>query len=198
MAHHLDILRRHLERTETHHLRPLILDIISVFEDRENNAVRLVREEFEVFSDYIQRLVIEAIREGTQNMSAALKTLQDAVGGLASGIVAHDQVVQTAVAALKNAAANGDQQGILDAAAAISAASAKLSGETTAITDAMGAANAASNGNQAPATGPTLVVGPDAGAPLADKPVPAVDPVTGKPVVEEPTEENTKPSSPAA
>lgn len=122
-------------------------------------------------------------------MSKALETLQASVSGLASAVTAHDQVVQTAVSSLKTAAANGDQQGILDAAQAISNASAKLSAETTAISDALGASNAAANG--APAVDPVAPVAPAAPAAPAAAPA-AADPAA--PAADAPAADSTKTS----
>jgi kynureninase len=142
----LDILRKHLDRPMTQHLKPMLVDFISVFEDFENiarsAAGETVERRLDAWQSHIIRVVEEKIAEGEDRMQAIVQQLTDAVKAFNDNVVAHDAAIASNISALQAALqapsvqatmSAEDSAAIQSAIEGITGASTKLVTETQAL-----------------------------------------------------------------
>lgn len=93
-------VRRHLESPSTSHLRPMLVDIISVFENYDNLIRSVANGELDGFTETIMARVDAAIKTGEDRMSA-IEDKITAIEGTLNGIAADVPLIVQGVGALQ-------------------------------------------------------------------------------------------------
>lgn len=126
-------IRRHFDNPVVSHLRGVLVDIVSVFENLENHFVQRQEERLEVFKGEVMDGIGAVINAMETRMSELGDKLLAAVKDLSDTVNAADMAIQTAVADFKAAQGNGDPAAMQAAIEAISAASAKMKEDTSTL-----------------------------------------------------------------
>jgi hypothetical protein len=181
----LDGIRRHLDAPSSSHLRPMLTDIVSTFEDLQNDFERRVSEIVpglvaagaavmlpDLVAHYLEEqlpaIVARLLAEGMKEMDDLVTKLTASVANLTSVVSAHDAVLQSAVTDLKSIVTQGTASGtlsaddaaaIMDVIGKIDASAAQVKGETDALAGAM-ASNPTTSAAPAPAAAPSAAAAP--------------------------------------